>query len=138
MATNGSSARWAPPPGRHKVDVGGSLKRALRARKGIVPPTTTTNKNMPVSDYYLFRYNFKPESVDTSKPGVVEVKRGKEATKVQVERPSAQSEEVHVFRGHEEPSKEIECVLIYDEETNVSLFIIYPSLFIHRYAYYIN
>lgn len=52
MATNGSNARWVPPPGRHKVDVGGSLKRALRARKGTPAPT---NKMMPVSDYYLFK-----------------------------------------------------------------------------------
>lgn len=34
--------------------------------------------------------NFKPESVDTSKPGVVEVKRGKEVTTAQVERPIVQ------------------------------------------------
>lgn len=34
--------------------------------------------------------NFKPESVDTSKPGVVEVKRGKEVTTAQVERPVVQ------------------------------------------------
>jgi len=56
--------------------------------------------------------------VDASKPGIVEVRQGKESTMVQVERPSAQSEDVHIFRGTEEPSKEIECVLIYDEETN--------------------
>ena len=67
MATaNGSgNARWAPPPGRHKVDVGGSLKRALRARKGAPAPT---NKNMPMSDYYLFRCECRRHSLSVDAP----------------------------------------------------------------------
>ena len=31
-----------------------------------------------------------------------------------------QSDEVHIFRGQEEPAKEVECVLIYDPESDVS------------------
>jgi hypothetical protein len=35
-----------------------------------------------------------------------------------------QSDEVHIFRGKEEPAKEVECVLIYNEEDGVSPFLI--------------
>ena len=93
--------------------------------------------------HFIFADNFRPESVDSAKPGVVEVKQGKGATMVQVERASVQvcasfprtmfrrvnaqiitasltqSDEVHTFRGKEEPAKDVECVLIYDEETGV-------------------
>ena len=80
-----------------------------------------------------------PESVDTSKPGVLELTT-KDITTVRVERasqqvnrcgvrckprliarPLAQSDEVHVFRGKEEPAREIECVLIFDPESGVSV-----------------
>lgn len=95
--------------------------------------------------------NFRPESVDSSKPGVVEVKQGKGATMLQVERasvqvrasfrctrltaltnllPGPQSDEVHTFRGKEEPAKDVECILIYDEETGVRVIASphsYPS-----------
>ncbi|OBZ71830.1 hypothetical protein A0H81_08227 [Grifola frondosa] len=70
--------------------------------------------------------NFKPESVDSTKPGTIETKKGKESrdskdpvslTSVIVERASTQTGEGgHVFAGTELPAKEWECVLIYDEE----------------------
>ncbi|KAI5122189.1 hypothetical protein M0805_007086 [Coniferiporia weirii] len=115
MLTDASS--WTPPQGRHQVNVGKSMTRFLKQRKGI--PQTKQNKAMPSSSYYHFKYKFMPESVDTTKPGIVELSNGTDATNVRVERASLQSNEVHVFRGKEEPAKEVECVLIYDEESGM-------------------
>ncbi|KAL0949017.1 hypothetical protein HGRIS_009112 [Hohenbuehelia grisea] len=107
---------WMPAMGRHKVNIGSSLGRALKARKGGSAPTTKRS-NLPDRDFYSFRYNRKPPSVDTSKPGTIDVNRGKEATKVTVEHPSVQDGETHLFTGTEDTAKEFDCVLIYDEET---------------------
>lgn len=49
---------WTPPAGRHPVNIGSSLTRALRTRKGIEP--TKQSKNLPVSDFYLFRCPCRP------------------------------------------------------------------------------
>lgn len=46
----------------------------------------------------------------------MEVKRGKDSTSVTLERPSTQPGENHLFKGGEQPVKEYDCVLIYDEE----------------------
>ncbi|KAI6046468.1 hypothetical protein EDC04DRAFT_1475035 [Pisolithus marmoratus] len=59
--------------------------------------------------------NFTPESIDSDRPGSVEVRRGKESTSITLERPSTQGES-HVFKGIEHSVKEYDCVLIYDEE----------------------
>lgn len=107
-----TAVHWAPAPGRHKVAVGSSLGRALKARKGVAPPKRS---NLPDRDFYSFRYNFTPESIDPDRPGSVEVKRGKEFTSVTLERPSTQGES-HVFKGTEHLAKDYDCVLIYDEE----------------------
>ena len=99
-------AQWMPVAGRHKVDIGPSLGRALKARKGITPPK---RGNLPDRDFYSFRCtswswehshsctkqfvppdNFKPESINPDKPGSIDVKRTKESTSVTVERPSTQ------------------------------------------------
>ncbi|KAF9246866.1 RNA polymerase II transcription elongation factor-domain-containing protein [Melanogaster broomeanus] len=109
-----ADTQWMPVAGRHRVDIGTSLGRALKARKGIAPPKRASN--LPDRDFYSFRYNFKPESIDPDKPGSIEVKRGKESTSVTVERPSTQTGESHLFKGTEQPVKEYDCVLIYDEE----------------------
>ncbi|KAF8556269.1 hypothetical protein OG21DRAFT_1495648 [Imleria badia] len=109
-----ADARWMPVSGRHKVNIGPSLGRALKARKGIAPPKRASN--LPDRDFYSFRYNFKPESIDPDKPGTIEVKRTKESTSVTVERPSSQARESHLFKGTEQPVKEYDCVLIYDED----------------------
>ncbi|KAF9224360.1 hypothetical protein BS17DRAFT_779679 [Gyrodon lividus] len=108
------ATQWMPVTGRYKVDIGTSLGRALKARKGIAPPKRASN--FPDRDFYSFRYNFKPESIGADKPGSIEVKRGKESTSVTVERPSTQAGESHIFKGTEQPVKEYDCVLIYDEE----------------------
>jgi len=105
---------WMPASGRHPVGIGSSLGRALKARKGAPP---AKRANLPDRDFYSFRYNFKPESIDSSKPGTIDIKRGRDSTSVTVERSSAQAGEGHVFVGNEMPAKEWECVLIYDEET---------------------
>ena len=46
-------AQWMPVTGRHKVDIGTSLGRALKARKGIAPPKRASN--LPDRDFYSFR-----------------------------------------------------------------------------------
>lgn len=107
-----TAVQWVPAPGRHKVAVGTSLGRALKARKGVAPPKRS---NLPDRDFYSFRYNFTPESIDPDRPGSVEVKRGKESTSITLERPSTQGES-HVFKGIEHSVKDYDCVLIYDEE----------------------
>lgn len=101
------------PAGRHKVNIGPSLARALKARKGVAP---SKRSNLPDRDLYSFRYNFKPESIDPDKPGSVEVKRGKDSTSITLERPSTQHGESHLFKGAEQTVKDYDCVLIYDEE----------------------
>ncbi|KAJ7163808.1 RNA polymerase II transcription elongation factor-domain-containing protein [Mycena crocata] len=109
------STAWIPH-GRHEVQIGPSLNKALKARKG-GPPPQVKRTGPPEKDFYSFRYNFKPPSVDTTKPGTIEVTRSNNATNVTVEHPSAQPGEGYVYSGNEVPSKEFDCVLIYDEET---------------------
>lgn len=111
MAT--TDTQWMPTTGRHSVAIGTSLRRALKARKGVAPPKRS---NLPDKDFYSFRYNFKPESIESSRSGTIEVKRGKDLTSVTLERPSTQAGENHLFKGAEQQVKEYDCVLIYDEE----------------------
>lgn len=82
--------------------------------------------------------NFKPGGVDATKPGSIEVRKGQEITSVVVERGSEkvcianymhymltdylymdQPDEAYRFTGQVPPSSELECILIYDEETCV-------------------
>ncbi|TFK43080.1 RNA polymerase II transcription elongation factor-domain-containing protein [Crucibulum laeve] len=113
MASNSNS--WMPAQGRHAVTVGSSLTRALKARKsqGSAPPTKAKHDR----DFYSFRYNFKPGTIDSSKPGTIQVRESGEHREVLVEQPSTNPGEVHVFRGKEQPSKSVDCLLIFDEET---------------------
>ncbi|KDQ65014.1 hypothetical protein JAAARDRAFT_28677 [Jaapia argillacea MUCL 33604] len=104
---------WMPATGRHQVEIGSSLGRALKARKGT---SIGAAKRIPDRNFHSCRYNFKPESIDPSKTGSIEVKKGKDNTSVTVERASTQAGENHIFVGAELPAKEWECVLIYDEE----------------------
>ena len=110
MSIDSARSQWTPPPGRHQVGMGGSMARFLKQRKGI--QQTKQNKAMPTSNFYQFKCapllsgiwrtdsrethaffprldNFMPESVDTSKPGVVELAT-KDITHVRVERASQQ------------------------------------------------
>ncbi|KAJ7265891.1 RNA polymerase II transcription elongation factor-domain-containing protein [Mycena haematopus] len=107
------------PQGTHEVQIGPSLNKALKARKG-GPPPQVKRTGPPEKDFYSFRYNRKPPSLDTTKPGTIEVSRGKDTTTVVVEHPSSQPGESHVYTGTvrtETSAKELDCVLIYDEET---------------------
>ncbi|PCH41171.1 hypothetical protein WOLCODRAFT_162861 [Wolfiporia cocos MD-104 SS10] len=114
-ATSSSSKSWMPAPGRQSVNIGSSLTRALKARKGI--PAPARNARLPDKEFYSFRYNFMPESVDPTKPGTIEVKRGN-ATSVNVQRASKRTGEGGLtFIGQERPAEYRECVLIYDEDS---------------------
>ncbi|KAI0637723.1 RNA polymerase II transcription elongation factor-domain-containing protein [Trametes polyzona] len=112
--TSTASNAWMPT-GRHEVNIGSSLLRALKARKGGL---VKSSKAKPDREFYSFRYNFKPESVDPTKPGSIEIKKPKEGgpTNVNVVRPSTQNEHGVNYVGQERPVREYDCVLIYDEE----------------------
>ncbi|KAJ7638415.1 RNA polymerase II transcription elongation factor-domain-containing protein [Roridomyces roridus] len=110
-----ASSSWIPR-GRHEVTIGPSLNRALKTRKG-APPPPAKRSGPPEKDFYSFRYNFKPPSVDNTKPGTIELSRNKDATTVAVEHASSQPGESYIYHGNETSAKEFDCVLIYDEET---------------------
>lgn len=76
--------------------------------------------------------------MDTAKPGVIEFRKTEEKTSVKVERANTQvrdclyvlsiplitsvgqnNDEVHLFFGQENPAKDVDCVLIYDEDSKV-------------------
>ncbi|EIM88544.1 uncharacterized protein STEHIDRAFT_130457 [Stereum hirsutum FP-91666 SS1] len=97
-----SNSTWVPT-GRHKVQVGTSLGKALKARKGAVPPKRS---NLPERQFYSFRSNFKPESIDSTRPGTIQVQKNDTTNDVQQ------------FEGEQKLAKEWECVIIYDEELN--------------------
>ncbi|KAF8883443.1 hypothetical protein BD779DRAFT_1802002 [Infundibulicybe gibba] len=59
----------------------------------------------------------RPSTIDLTKSGSIEVKRGSEFNNVTVEHPTTQPGEGVAFIGPEHSAKEWECVLIYDEET---------------------
>ncbi|CAA7269011.1 unnamed protein product [Cyclocybe aegerita] len=119
MAATTASSAWMPSKGRHSVNIGPSLGRAIKARKLKDSPAPMTKKiSRPERDFYAFRFNFKPSSIDNTKPASIEIKKGTENSQVVAEYPSKESNnEVHVFNGTEQPAKDIECILIYDEDT---------------------
>ena len=49
---NSTDTQWSPPHGRHQVNIGASLSRTLKARKGL---QAKPSRNMPVSDFYLVK-----------------------------------------------------------------------------------
>ncbi|KAG6888024.1 hypothetical protein C0995_011066 [Termitomyces sp. Mi166 len=104
------STSWTPPTGQQQVSVtvGSSMLRALNARKSGGAPRNA----VPLREYYSFRYNFKPPSVDPDKRGRIVVGSNSNVT---VERPSSQSSEAHKWTGQEALAKEWDCILIYDE-----------------------
>ncbi|KAG6916562.1 hypothetical protein DXG01_006333 [Tephrocybe rancida] len=102
---------WVPPKGKRAVAPGPTLVRALHARKSGGPPT---GKSRHIREFYSFRYNFKPPSVDAAERGRITVA----GNNVTVERPSTQSSEAHRWCGQETAAKEWDCVLIYDEASN--------------------
>ncbi|KZT74430.1 hypothetical protein DAEQUDRAFT_720600 [Daedalea quercina L-15889] len=105
---------WMPPPGRHSVQIGQSLGRALKARRG--EPVHQKSK-IPDKEFYSFRYNFKPGGVDSTKPGSVEIRKSAESTNIVVDRGSERPDEGYLFQGREVAAPEWDCILIYDEET---------------------
>ncbi|KAH0586902.1 ELL-associated factor 1 [Termitomyces sp. J132] len=101
------SASATPSDKKVSVTVGSSMLRALNARKSGAPRNA-----VPLREYYSFRYNFKPLSVDSDKRGRITVGSSSNVT---VERPSSQSSEAHKWTGQEAPAQEWDCILIYDE-----------------------
>ena len=116
-----------PPNGRYKVSVGSSLRRAIKARAGNnVSGTPPKRNNLPDRDFYSFRCryratslwvglciltvrgldNFIPESVDQTKPGSIEVKKGEDNTGVIVEhvgvqvRKDGSVDSMHLYLTH--------------------------------------
>ncbi|KAF8632003.1 hypothetical protein AX17_004948 [Amanita inopinata Kibby_2008] len=117
-SSSSSSSSWMPVQGTHQVNIGSSLRRALKARKnkGQPPAPAPSAKRLPERDFYAFRYNFKPTSIDSEKPGSIDVRKTTDSTAITVEYPSKQKGESHVFKGTENVAKEWDCVLVYDEE----------------------
>jgi hypothetical protein len=95
-----------PSHGRHQINIGPSLGRAIKTRKlkGSPAPTTKRSK-IPERDFYAFRCtiekklsclrllislldNFKPGAIDSSKPASIEVKKTPENTQILAEFPS--------------------------------------------------
>ncbi|KAF9004734.1 RNA polymerase II transcription elongation factor-domain-containing protein [Cyathus striatus] len=113
-----SSSNWMPVQGQHPVTIGSSLRRALKARRLHGNPPPNTKRSIPDRDFYSFRYNFKPGTIDANKPGSIHVRAEGAKTAVTVEHPITKAGEAALFTGNEQPAKEVDCVLIYDEETN--------------------
>ncbi|KJA21648.1 hypothetical protein HYPSUDRAFT_202784 [Hypholoma sublateritium FD-334 SS-4] len=115
-----SSSSWMPPQGRHTVNIGSSLNRAIKNRKLKGSPAPTTKRsNLPERDFYSFKFNFKASSTDATKAGSIETTKGPENTLVRAEYPSTQKKagEVHKFNGVEQTARDVDCILIYDEDT---------------------
>ena len=102
-----STVAWMPSRGRHQINIGPSLGRAIKARKLKGSPAPTTKRsNLPERDFYAFRCtiedfsplqgrsllppldNFKPGAIDSTKPASIEVKKTLENTQITAEFPS--------------------------------------------------
>ncbi|KAF5322862.1 hypothetical protein D9619_001245 [Psilocybe cf. subviscida] len=114
-----SSTSWMPPAGKYPVNIGSSLGRAIKNRKlkDSPAPTTARRSNLPEREFYSFKFNFKPVSIDTTKPATLDIKKGATNTQVVAEYPATHSGQVHPFDGSELRAKDVDCVLIYDEDT---------------------
>ncbi|KIP09857.1 hypothetical protein PHLGIDRAFT_11697 [Phlebiopsis gigantea 11061_1 CR5-6] len=118
MADN-TAASWLPARGRFSVTMGPSFNRALKLRKNEPPPNSRHERH-----YHVLRSDgdsaasFKPSTVDITKPGAVEFHKHEETRIVKVERPSTHTnDETHLFNGRDIPTKDIDCILIFDEDT---------------------
>ncbi|KAF9643555.1 hypothetical protein BDM02DRAFT_1413159 [Thelephora ganbajun] len=110
MSTKNDTTRM-PPNGSYPVNVGSSLTGALKANKGLPQAPKLSDRG-----FYSFRYNFKPESIDLYKPGTIEVKKEGDRKTATIERASIVPREGQLFTGAEIAAKDVECVLVYDEE----------------------
>ncbi|KAF9779568.1 hypothetical protein BJ322DRAFT_364622 [Thelephora terrestris] len=103
---------WMPPNGTHPVTVGSSLAGALKANRGLPEAPKLSNRG-----FYSFRYNFKPESIDLYKPGTIEIKKDGDRKTATIERASTVPGEGQLFTGTEAAANDVDCVLMYDEDT---------------------
>ncbi|EJD54008.1 hypothetical protein AURDEDRAFT_180369 [Auricularia subglabra TFB-10046 SS5] len=117
MAAAAAESSWMPAlVGPQRVEIGSSLRRALKARSGTAQDGALDqrSKRLPDNDYYSFRYRFRPATVDPHKTGTLEHRDGD--PQYRLLRPSEKGDNV-VFTGAERPAKDWDCVLIYDEVT---------------------
>ncbi|KAH7103018.1 hypothetical protein BKA62DRAFT_828936 [Auriculariales sp. MPI-PUGE-AT-0066] len=112
MASAVDDKSWIPKVdgGKAPVAIGSSLRKLLRQRKGIQERPS----KVPDHEYFAFKYRFKPQNIDTSKPAVLERPGGEGMWSLT--RPNTKDENV-TWAGGELSSKkgELMCVLIYDE-----------------------
>ncbi|RDX53052.1 hypothetical protein OH76DRAFT_1399645 [Lentinus brumalis] len=114
MATTSADYPWMS--GKHEVAIGNTVVRTLKARKGV--PVDAKAKYS--REFYSVRYNFKPESVDTTKAGTIEVRKSKDeagSSGATIVRPSTQNDQGVNYTGRVTDAREFDCVLIYDEQT---------------------
>lgn len=86
--------------GRHPVVIGSSL--------------TADTQDSP---YVAFKYNFRPGTMDTSRPATLTGGSTDGTGEYTLSVPSRDEGPSHVFKSTQAPQKDIDCLLIYDEET---------------------
>ncbi|EMD41004.1 hypothetical protein CERSUDRAFT_121601 [Gelatoporia subvermispora B] len=120
MTSTASSSKLSlPQPGKFNVNIGPSLGRALRARKGAESAPQRGPGKHP-RDLHAIRYGWLPESIDFTKAATMEVKPTKDATLITVDRPciaKGNVESSQLFAGTEKPAMDYECVLLFDPST---------------------
>ncbi|KAK9380736.1 RNA polymerase II transcription elongation factor-domain-containing protein [Kockiozyma suomiensis] len=86
------------------------------SKNGEYPITASKSFTTPSTSNRLFalRYNFKPDSIDDSQASVL-TRSGADFT---LQSPGIQKGETFSFSGQHTESKDVDCVLIYNEETN--------------------
>ncbi|KAJ3713934.1 hypothetical protein C8R42DRAFT_286451 [Lentinula raphanica] len=62
-----SNTSWTPSAGRHQLNIGSSLGRALRARKNNAPGPAKRNV-LPEREFYSVRYGHKPRASTPPNP----------------------------------------------------------------------
>jgi len=90
---------------------------------GVVYPLQLGNTFMEDSDqyYHTLQYNFKPASIDTKRSSGVLRKNEKGELEVEIVNKTTKNgggNEKVVFKGNYAPSKEIECILVFEKATN--------------------
>ncbi|KAJ1308924.1 hypothetical protein OPQ81_004609 [Rhizoctonia solani] len=102
------------PEGRCVVNLDESALRMLEPAQH--------RKNPVQSSYHGFRYHFKPESIDTRKPGKVQPPNppraaGDGGVALDVELLGSNGEDKHLFTAVEQATKELDVFMIFDPTT---------------------
>ncbi|VDC06257.1 unnamed protein product [Peniophora sp. CBMAI 1063] len=115
MSTPPGPRQW-PLTGNSTAKVGPTIKNSFK-KKSAGPGAGSSKGGR---DLYAVRYNFWPQGLDTQKSGSFDISACKDdhgsISKVVLERPLANKDDVSVFEGVEKPMQtEYDCVLIWDE-----------------------